>query len=206
MLSQTTATVTEGDTLTLTATVKPTNADDQTVTWKTSDATIATVDNGVVITLAPGTVTITATAGSKAATCVITVEERYIPVTDIVLNYTEATIHVGESLELSATVIPENATEPNVTWKSSDTKVATIRRKVVKGVAEGTTIITAKAGDVETTCVITVKLPDGIDMVTENKSLTIYDITGRPIRQNAKSMDALEKGVYIINGQKTVIK
>jgi uncharacterized protein YjdB len=76
----------------------------------------------------------------------------------------------------------------------------------VKGVAEGTTIITAKAGDVETTCVITVKLPDGIDKVTENKSLTIYDITGRPIRQNAKSMDALEKGVYIINGQKTVIK
>ena len=205
-LSETTATVTEGDTLTLTATVKPANADDQTVTWKTSDATIATVDNGVVVTLAPGTVTITATAGSKAATCVITVEERYIPVTEIVLNYTEATIHVGESLELTATVLPENATEPTVTWKSSNTKVATIRRKVVNGVSEGTAIITAKAGDVEATCIITVKLPDGIDQVNDKKRLTIYDITGRPIRQDAQSTDALEKGVYIINGQKTVIK
>ena len=205
-LSKTTATVTEGDTLTLTATVNPDNADDKTVTWSTSDASIATVEDGVVVTLKPGTVTITATAGSKKATCTIKVEERYIPVSEIILNYTEATIHVGETLELVATILPEDATDQSITWKSSNTKVAAIRRKIVTGLAEGTTIITAKSGDVQATCVITVKLADGIDNVTEEKRVTIYDITGRPVRLDAKSIDGLEKGVYIINGQKTVIK
>ena len=205
-LSKTTATVTEGDTLTLTATVNPDNADDKTVTWSTSDASIATVEDGVVVTLKPGTVTITATAGSKKATCTIKVEERYIPVSEIILNYTEATIHVGETLELVATILPEDATDQSITWKSSNTKVAAIRRKIVTGLAEGTTTITAKSGDVQATCVITVKLADGIDNVTEEKRVTIYDITGRPVRLDAKSIDGLEKGVYIINGQKTVIK
>ena len=207
VLDKTTATVTEGDTLELTATVNPDNADDKTVTWSTSDATIATVDNGVVVTLKPGTVTITATAGGKKATCTVKVEERYIPVTEIVLNYTEATIHVGETLELTATILPENATDQMITWKSSNTKVAAIRRKVVTGIAEGTAIITAKSDDgVEATCVITVKLPDGIENVTDEKRMTIYDVTGRLVRQDVKSTDGLEQGVYIINGRKTVIK
>lgn len=207
VLDKTTATVTEGDTLELTATVNPDNADDKTVTWSTSDATIATVDNGVVVTLKPGTVTITATAGGKKATCTVKVEERYIPVTEIVLNYTEATIHVGETLELTATILPENATDQTITWKSSNTKVAAVRRKIVTGIAEGTAVITAKSGDgVEATCVVTVKLPDGIENVTEEKCLTIYDITGRLVRQNAKSTDGLKQGVYIINGRKTVIE
>ena len=207
VLDKTSATVTEGDTLTLTATVNPEDADDKTVIWSTSDASIAIVDDGVVVTLAPGTVTITATAGDKVATCVVKVEERYVPVTEIVLNYTEATIYVGETLELTATLLPENATDQTITWKSSNTKVAAVRRKIVTGIAEGTAIITAKSNDgVEATCVITVKLPDGIESVIEDKCLTIYDITGRLVRREVKSTDGLKQGVYIINGRKIVIK
>ena len=73
-LDQTAATLTEGETLTLTATVSPDDATDKTVTWSTSDASVATVANGVVTALAPGTATITAKAGDKEATCVVTVE------------------------------------------------------------------------------------------------------------------------------------
>ena len=206
VLSQSAATVIEGDTLTLTATVNPNNADDTTVTWKSSDTDVAIVNNGVVIALTPGTVTITATAGGKTATCEITVEERFIPVTEVILNHTEATLNVGDKLELTATVLPEDATKKTVTWKSSNSKVASIRKGVVTAVAEGTAVITAKAGDIEATCVITVKLPDGIDHATNGKSLIIYDITGRPVRHDAKTTNGLEQGVYIINGQKTVIK
>ena len=74
------------------------------------------------------------------------------------------------------------------------------------GAAEGTTVITAKIEDFEATCVVTVKLADGIDQVTDTERLTIYDITGRPVRWDAKTTDGLEQGIYIINGRKTVVK
>ena len=196
----------EGDTLTLTATVNPDNADDKTVTWKSSDTAVAIVENGVVIAVAPGTATITATAGSKSATCVVTVEERFIPVTEVILSYTEVTLEVGESLEIAATVLPENATEPTVSWKSSSSKIATIRRKTITAVAPGTAIITAKAGDIEATCVVTVKSADSIDAATAEQRYTIYDITGRLVRQDAKSTDGLKQGIYIINGKKVVLE
>ena len=206
ILNHTTATVTEGDTLTIIATITPADADDKSVTWTTSDEAIATVDNGTVVALAPGKVTITATAGGKNATCVVTVEERFIPVTEVVLNYTEATIEVGEKLALQATVLPENATKKTIVWRSSSSKIATVRNGNVSGVAEGTAIITAKSGDIEATCVVTVKLPDGIDNVANDEHMDIYDLTGRPVKLNAKSTKGLEQGIYIINGHKTIVK
>ena len=62
-----------GESSTLVATVAPANATDKTVTWTTSDATVATVNNGVVSALAEGTATITATSGTQTATCDVTV-------------------------------------------------------------------------------------------------------------------------------------
>ena len=206
-LDKTKATVTEGDALTLTATVLPADADDKTVTWETSDATVATVEDGVVTALVPGVVTITAKAGELEASCVITVEERYIPVTEIVLNHTEAEITVGESLKLTATVLPEDATDNSVSWATSDKKVATARNGVVKGVAPGKATITARIGDITATCEVTVVLADGIEQAAEDKAvMTVYDVTGRPVKLDAKSIEGLEQGIYIINGRKTVVK
>jgi len=76
-LSQAEATLTEGESLTLTATVAPDNATDKAVTWSSSNAAVATVDdNGKVTAVAEGTATITAKAGDKEATCVVTVEKK----------------------------------------------------------------------------------------------------------------------------------
>ena len=208
VISQTKATVTEGDVLTLTATVVPSDADDKTVTWETSDATLATVEDGVVTTLAPGTVTITAKAGSRQATCVVTVNKRYVPVTEIILNYTDITLEVGQKVTLSATVLPENADKKTVVWKSSDTKVATISRKVLKAISEGTAVISAETDDLTVYCTVTVVAEgSGIDQITDDSPvLMIYDVTGRPIRLHAKSIEGLDAGIYIINGRKTVVK
>ena len=75
-LDQNALTLTEGDTVQLTATVEPANATNKGVTWKSSDDEIAKVDNGVVTAVAPGTATITVTTedGSKTATCAVTVK------------------------------------------------------------------------------------------------------------------------------------
>lgn len=82
-LSQTTATLTTGDALTLTATVTPDNADDKTFTWTSSDETVATVTAaGIVSALAAGTATITATANDGSgvsASCTITVANATAP-------------------------------------------------------------------------------------------------------------------------------
>ena len=80
-LDKTTATITEGDKLTLTATVLPTNAANKNVTWTSSDPTVATVENGVVTAIGGGTTTITVTTedGGKTATCDIFVEWAFDP-------------------------------------------------------------------------------------------------------------------------------
>ena len=72
-LNKTELTLTEGEAETLTATVKPDDATDKTVTWSTSDASVAKVENGKVTAIKEGKASITAKAGEKSATCVITV-------------------------------------------------------------------------------------------------------------------------------------
>ncbi len=155
-LDKTTLTLTEGDETTLTATVKPDDATDKTVTWTTSDATVATVTDGKVKALKAGTATITAKAGDKTATCAVTVQAKVIPVTSMWLDKSELELTEGDEAVLTATVMPENATDKTVTWTSSNTSVATVTNGKVKAVKAGTATITAKAGDKSAKCTVTV--------------------------------------------------
>ncbi|MDD6963548.1 MAG: Ig-like domain-containing protein, partial [Firmicutes bacterium] len=153
-----------GETVTLSATVNPSNASDKTVTWYSSDASVATVEDGKITALKLGTVTITAKAGDKTATCSITV----VPteVSSIVLDKSSASLKVGETVTLTATVGPDDATDKTVTWTTSDATVATVSNGVVTAKKLGTATITAKAGETTATCSITV-------VATEVSSITL---------------------------------
>ncbi|PID88408.1 MAG: hypothetical protein CSB06_00215 [Bacteroidia bacterium] len=150
-LSETTKELKVGETATLTATVEPNDATNKNVTWSSSDVNIATVDvNGLVTAVAEGTVTITVTTedGSKTATCEITVTPKTIAVTKVTLNPKTAELKVGETATLTATVEPNDATNKNVTWSSSDDNIATVDvNGLVTAVAEGTATITVTTED-----------------------------------------------------------
>lgn len=78
-------------------------------------------------------------------------------VTSIELNPTSAILNAGETIQLTATVSPENATDKTVTWISSDASVATVSNGEVSAVAVGSATITAQCGNVKAECTITVK-------------------------------------------------
>ena len=145
--------------------VIPADATNQNVSWSSSDATIASVDkNGVVTGIAIGTATITVTTedGGYTADCVVSVVKKDVtPVTGVKLDKTSASLKVGESLALIATVIPDDATNKNVSWSSSNSKVATVINGVVKAVADGkaTITVTTEDGGYTSTCEVTVTTP-----------------------------------------------
>ena len=156
-LNKSTATITEGETETLVATIKPSNATDKTVTWASDNEEVATVENGVVTAVKAGTATITATAGDRSASCVVTVEKKVIAVTGIALDKETATIIEGETETLTATVAPADATDKTVTWATDNEEVATVENGVVTAVKAGIATITATAGDYSASCVVTVE-------------------------------------------------
>lgn len=82
-----------------------------------------------------------------------------VSVTGVSLDKTSAELEVGDTLTLKATIEPANATNQNVSWSSSDVKVATVENGTVTAVAAGTADITVKTADggKEASCTITVK-------------------------------------------------
>jgi len=160
-LDKTSATLEEGQSLTLIATVKPDNATNKTVTWCSSDDAIAAVDqDGKVMGISVGSATITATAGNVSATCTVTVQPKTIAVTSVQVNKTSLDLLVGESETLFATVLPDNATDKTVTWSSDNETVATVSSSgVLNAIAEGSAAITVMTNDGAKTakCDVTVK-------------------------------------------------
>ena len=148
-LNKTSESIYKTKTLSLIATITPTDASDKTITWKSSNTNIATVSsNGVVTGKKAGVVNITATSSNgKSATCKITVKD-YTPVTQIKINKSSGTSIVGGTFILTATISPSNATIPTVTWTSSDKKVATVDKNGrVLAVGKGSATITANTAD-----------------------------------------------------------
>ena len=156
-LSMTEISLLEGTDYQLTATVLPENATDPSVSWASSDEEVATVENGLVKALKEGTAVISAKAGEQEARCTVTVEKDFVPVSSITLSMTDFSLVEGTDYQLVATVLPENATDPSVSWASSDEEVATVENGLVKALKEGKTVISAKAGEQEARCTLTVE-------------------------------------------------
>lgn len=157
-LNKNTLNATVGNTYTLTSTVKPSKAV-TTVTWSSSDTSVATVSStGVITPKSPGTVKIIAkTHNNKKAVCKVTV--KYPPATSIKLNKTslEFNIKENEIYDLNYIVTPTKF-DGSVTWHSSNSSVATVNSAgVVTPISLGTAVITAKINsNVYAQCTVTV--------------------------------------------------
>lgn len=123
----------------LNAIITPSNASNQEVVWSSANTKVAKVSsNGLVVPVGSGTTIVTCTTkdGEYTAYCVIKVNA--IKVLGVQLNKTNLVANKGASFTLVATVVPSNATNPGVTWKSTNTNVATVQNGIVKAVGVGT--------------------------------------------------------------------
>ena len=159
-LNRSSLSLTEGETATLNATVKPDNATDKSVKWTSSDTNIASVsEEGLVTAVAPGSADITATTvdGGLTASCKVSV---IVPVTGVSLNISSVEILEEARETLIATVEPANATNQSVTWKTSDETIASVTQNgKVTGNNVGTALITVttKDGGYTASCSVTIK-------------------------------------------------
>lgn len=162
-LSDTSISLDIGTTYTLSVSYLPTDATVKGVTWTSSNIAVATVSSGTITAVAEGTSTITATAtdgSGLTASCLVTVDPEYIEVTSITLSDTTLELDIGETDVLDATVLPYNASDQEITWKSTDTDIATVDQDgYVKGISAGTCKIKAISSDdssIKAVCKVTV--------------------------------------------------
>lgn len=197
--------LTVGEKVTLKATVKPTK---KKVVFKTNKKRVATVSKkGVVIAKKAGSAKITATVKGtkKKATCKIKVTNKVqttapapsapsqitqpqatvISVTSVTLDKTSVSMYAGTTEQLSATVLPENATWKNLTWSSSDSKIATVSNNgLITGIKKGTTQITAHniSSGKSAVCTVTVRddiivsTPDELTQALANDNIAVITI------------------------------
>lgn len=155
-LNTATVEMVEGEVYNLVATVLPNGAEYDGVSWASSNASVASVNSGIVTALKEGTATITASAGGKSSTCSVTVSAKEIPVTSIIIDKTSLSMKVGETENLTVTVYPVQASGNTVTWSSSDESVATVADGKVTALNVGETTITAQCGGKTAKCYIAV--------------------------------------------------
>lgn len=156
-LNKTSLSLSNGNTYTLTATVKPSTASNQKVTWESEDEDIATVSStGKVTAVDEGEtwITVTTKDGGYSADCKVVVgkADRSGGLVKSITISGESKVSVGTRIELSASVSPTNAADPGVKWKSSNSDIALISNTdddscKVEGVKNGTVTITATAYD-----------------------------------------------------------
>lgn len=155
-LSATTFQGVKGDTTTLVATVLPANTTNPAVRWTTSDASVATVQDGHITLHGVGTATVTATTtdgSALTATCRVTVNP--VLVTGITLSHTLFSGIAGDTLTLTASVTPASATDKSVSWTTSNASVATVQNGLITILSVGEAVISVHANDasgVSATC------------------------------------------------------
>ena len=160
LITPETPTVPVGETVRLTAKIEP-EKDGQSWSWTSGDESIATVsDRGEVKGVSTGSVTITATVAKGKASASVTVDVKNVPVESVTLDEASLSLDLkdNKSKTLTATVLPENATNKNVEWSLDKPSVATVSSTgLVTAVAKGTATITVTADDGKmATCIVTI--------------------------------------------------
>ena len=198
-LDQTAVTLKATETATLTATVLPETTTDKGVVWTSSDSEVASVENGVVTAHKVGSAIITATTtdGSNlTATCEVTVEATLA--TSITLDQTNITATAGETVVLTATIYPEDATEKGVVWSVSDATIATIEpidnvSAKITVLREGVATITATTIDGSNlSAICTIDVYSDIEaLLRDSANVEYYDLNGFRVENPTR-------GIYIV--------
>jgi len=177
--------------------MEPTNLEAKTLLWTTSDKEIVEVTGrGVLKAKKRGKVRITVSVKDKPSIkteCIVTVKKA-IKATGIKLDKSEITLKEGEQAKLTATLEPADATS-NITWKSSNTKVARVEKGTVTAAKKGTATITAKANGHKATCKI---------IVESEKNELDFSYKGNgtvKARFSSETLKIVEQHLYDLNAQ-----
>ena len=145
-----TAEININEQLQLTAHTLPLETSDGLVTWSCSNDDIATItENGIITGVKQGSCIVTATSvdGNYTASCQVKVLQ---PITDVQLERHDATINVGNSIQINARILPDNADNKDIVWTSSNEDVATVSKDgFITGKGTGTAIITVASSENE---------------------------------------------------------
>jgi 2',3'-cyclic-nucleotide 2'-phosphodiesterase (5'-nucleotidase family) len=174
-LNKTTLDLEVGKNETLIATVAPENATNKDLIWTSSDDKVASVVNGVVTAVGAGkaTITVKTVDGEFTATCEINAE---VKVTGVTLNKTTLDLEVGKNETLIATVAPQDATNKELTWISSDESIATVKDGVVTAVKEGNVTIKVTAAEFTAECTVNVKVASApVEQPLDNDTTKVID-------------------------------
>lgn len=163
----------KGETARLKVVVTPAEAAGQPVSWTSSDTRTASVDEaGTVTAVGTGDALIQAVCGTRTASCLVSVLP--VGVDEIVLEQTDIEMIKGETLWLKAKVLPEDAAYDRIRWETSDKYTVQVEQDgKVTALKAGTATITARAGDAEAVCRITVKGKPVESITLNHESVTL---------------------------------
>lgn len=198
-LSQSSLALKVGQEATLTAVIFPENATNTTVTWTSGNPAVASVADGLVRGLSEGTATVSVTSeeGGFSASCLVSVTD-YHAESVTVTPSGEQSLKKGETLQLSATVLPDNAINKNVTWSSSNTAVATVDatgKVTATGGGEAEVTVSTVDGGKTASVKVTVAVPcEGIAL--SESSIEVYEgISKSGITITFTPADCSDKGI-----------
>lgn len=206
-LSQTSLTLTKGESATLTVKHTPAELEAPTYTWTSSNTSVATVANGKITAVDEGTTTITVTAPERNLTASCTITVNSIVPASITLNEQSLSLIVGNTSQLSATVSPNDAKDKSVSWSSSDANIATVSQDgLITAIAPGTATITAKTntGGLTATCSVEVKKIEVASVTVSKETFEMIVGQEETLTASISPLDATYKGVTWVSSDETV--
>lgn len=179
--------------------IQPSDAFDKRLKWSSDNEEVATVDeNGEVYAHKSGTATITVTTydGSVSNSCEIIVAK---PVAGVSIEPAEVELtELGKTAQLTAKIQPEDATNKNVTWKSSNERVCIISNNgelLTTGYGKTVVLATTEDGNYVGTCIVTVSEETGIDntmLSSEVKEVSRFSSQGQRLAAPTKGVNIVK--------------
>lgn len=179
--------------------IQPSDAFDKRLKWSSNNEEVATVDdNGEVYAHKSGTATITVTSydGSVSNSCEIVVAK---PVTGVSIEPAEVELtELGKTVQLTAKIQPEDATNKNVTWKSSNESVCMVSNSgelLTTGYGKTVVLATTEDGNYVGTCIVTVSEETGIDntmVSSEVKEVSRFSSQGQRLTAPTKGVNIVK--------------